>query len=121
MTSPVKKQETLHLFLVRLIGVRVWHLEVAKASNAQQSVLWLAIALILDSGFAAPEIAENRIALSHGVDTEALREAETAVLQVTPDDALDPPIDFDRGLLRTSGEVDVVLDFQAAERIFQQR
>ena len=46
----------------RRMGLR--RIEVAKAANPKQGVLRTAIALFLDSGFAPPKIAENRIFLS---------------------------------------------------------
>ena len=54
------------------------------------------------------------------MEPEALGERDAGVLDIATDDGLNARLGIQRRFLGASGEEDIVLDFEAAERIFQQ-
>src|SRR5215469_6175609 len=87
----------------------------ANTLNGEDRVLWAAVALFPDTGFLAPEIAVNGVALRYLVVAIALGETHASPVGELAQKSHDLPLDIRWRTLLGIAEENFVLDLQAAQ------
>src|SRR5438270_5377329 len=92
----------------------------AHADNAQSGILRPAITLFLNAQLLLPQAIEKSVFLLQAVVPETLSKAHAMAVTVLLEDVFHAPDGIRGRLLRAPAEIDVILDLQPPQRLFEQ-